>query len=111
MKKSILRLCLIVLVSVGFGTISESNAAVIEKMNKKELQALDETESKERLEVIEVRLKEIQEMDLKSLPRAERQEITKELREIKKQHDFLSEGVYLSVGAIIIILLVLILLT
>jgi hypothetical protein len=50
-------------------------------------------------------------MDLKSLPRAERQEINKELREIKKQHDFLADGVYLSVGAIIIILLVLILLT
>ena len=111
MKKSMLRLCLIVLVSIGFGTISESNGAVIEKMNKKELQSLDESEAQERLEVIEVRLKEIQAMDLKSLPRAERKEITKELREIKKQHDFLADGVYLSVGAIIIILLVLILLT
>jgi VIT1/CCC1 family predicted Fe2+/Mn2+ transporter len=111
MKKSMLRLCMIALVAIGFGTISEGNASEIEKMNKKELQALDENESKERLEVIEVRLKEIQEMDVKSLPRAERKEITKELREIKKQHDFLSDGVYLSVGAIIIILLVLILLT
>jgi DNA gyrase/topoisomerase IV subunit A len=111
MKKSMLRLCMIAIVAIGFGTISEGNAAVIEKMNKKELQALSDDEAKQQLEVIEVRLKEIQEMDVKSLPRAERKEITKELREIKKQHDFLADGVYLSVGAIIIILLVLILLT
>lgn len=110
MKKSLSKwgiLALFILV----GLAGNAEAAKIEKMNKKELQALSETQVQERLLLLESRVSEIQAMDVASLPTAERREVAKELREIKKQNDFLSGGVYLSVGAIIIILLVLILLT
>ncbi len=89
----------------------QSSAAEVTPMNKKQLQALSETEVAERLELLESRVQEINAMDLSSLTKAEKRDIKKELREIKKQNEFLSGGVYLSVGAIIIIILLLILLT
>lgn len=110
MKKSIYKLGVVALFLL-IGLAENAEAAKIEKMNKKELQALSESQAQEQLQLLEARLTEIQAMDLASLPTAERREVAKELREIKKQNEFLSGGVYLSVGAIIIILLVLILLT
>lgn len=53
------------------------------------------------------RLIEIRDMDKSNLTRAEKKELRKEVKEIKKQE---RRGVYLSVGAIIIIILLLILL-
>lgn len=103
---SVLSLCVCALVFTH-----DAEAAKIEKMDKKELQSLSEAEVEKQLQLLEERVLEIQAMDLSSMERPERREIKKELREIKKQNDFLSGGVYLSVGAIIIILLVLILLT
>lgn len=55
------------------------------------------------------RLEEIKAMDLKSLPRAERRALRKEVKEIdQKVQD--SGYVYISVGALVIIILLLILL-
>ena len=92
-------------------SMGQATAAEINPMNKRELKALTETEVAERLELLESRLSEIKSMDLSTLSKSEKRDVKKELREIKKQNDFLSEGVYLSVGGIIIILLLLILLT
>ncbi len=62
-----------------------------------------------RINTIEARVLEIKEMDKSSLSRQEKKELRKELLEMKKEAKVLSNGVYLSVGAIIIIILLLIL--
>lgn len=55
------------------------------------------------------RIEEIKEMDRSALSRAEKKELRKELREMKKEvHD--DYGIYISWGAIIVILLLIILL-
>jgi gas vesicle protein len=56
------------------------------------------------------RLEEIKEMDKSSLKSSEKKELRKEVREIKSELKRSGQGVYFSVGAIIIIILLLILL-
>lgn len=56
------------------------------------------------------RLEEIKEMDRSTLSRAERKALRVEVRSIKKEMAALSGGVYISVGAILLIALLLILL-
>ena len=56
------------------------------------------------------RLKEIQEMSKMNLSKDEKKSLRKEVKGIKKEMKANSRGVYLSVGAIIIIVLLLILL-
>ncbi len=56
------------------------------------------------------RLEVIKEMDFKSMKGAEKKQLRKEVRTIKRSLKEANQGVYLSVGAIIIIALVLILL-
>lgn len=56
------------------------------------------------------RLNEIKEMDKSSLTRTERKELRKEVRTIKKDIRSSGSGLYISTGAIIIILLLIIIL-
>lgn len=56
------------------------------------------------------RLNEIKMMDIKSMNATQKKELRKEVRAIKSDMRKASEGVYLSVGAIIIIILLVILL-
>lgn len=77
------------------------------KKDKKEL-TVDE---KARVAEIEIRVAEIKAMDLSDLSSAERNDVKEELKEMKKEARALGNGVYISVGAIIIILLLIILLT
>ena len=56
------------------------------------------------------RLNEIKEMDKSNLTPAEKKELRKELRETKKELRQVSDGVYISAGALIVILLLLIIL-
>lgn len=57
------------------------------------------------------RLEEIRAMDIKSMSKAEKKELRKEVRSIEKEiRQINNGGVYISVGGIIIILLLLILL-
>ena len=56
------------------------------------------------------RLDEIKAMDKSSLQSSEKKELRKEVREIKKELKASGNGVYFSVGAIIIVILLLILL-
>ncbi|SKB42577.1 hypothetical protein [Daejeonella lutea] len=70
----------------------------------------DMTETqKVRLAEISKRAEEIRSMDKSELSRAERKALRNEVLEMKKEAKAMSGGVYLSVGAIIIILLILIL--
>lgn len=65
----------------------------------------------ERLVEMEARVEEIKAMDLMSMSKDERKDIREELKEMKAEARATGSGVYISVGAIIIILLILILLT
>jgi VIT1/CCC1 family predicted Fe2+/Mn2+ transporter len=60
-----------------------------------------------RVQQIKNRLVEIRNMDMSTLSKAEKKELRKEVKSLRKEAA--SQGVYLSVGAIIIIILLLIL--
>lgn len=77
------------------------------KKNKTEL-----TEAqKEKLAEIQARVDEIKGMDFREMSKEERKDIRNELKEMKEEAKRAGGGVYISVGAIIIILLILILVT
>lgn len=65
-----------------------------------------------RIEQIENRVAEIQEMDFSELERAEKKALKSELKSLEKEAKALGNGggIYISTGAIIIILLLIILL-
>lgn len=70
------------------------------------VQTIDSSNSKELL----ARLEEIKAMDMSAMSRVEKKELRKEVRSVKKQLGDNHDGVYLSVGAIIVIVLLLIIL-
>jgi hypothetical protein len=63
-----------------------------------------------RLEVLMQRLEVIKGMDKSAMSRLEKKDLRKEVRAIKKEMKVMKGGVYLSIGAIIIVILLLILL-
>lgn len=66
--------------------------------------------SNERGEFLIHRLKEIKSMDKSDLSRTEKRELRKEVKSIKAELTAAGKGIYLSIGAIIIVILLLILL-
>lgn len=84
------------------------NAAGLSK-DKEETELSPEDEA--RLEEMKARVDEIKSMDLSELSKDERKEVREELRGMKKEAKAMGDGIYLSVGAIIVILLILILVT
>jgi hypothetical protein len=63
----------------------------------------------ERLSEMESRVNEIKAMDFREISKDERKEIREELKSMKAEARENGNGIYLSVGAIIVILLILIL--
>ncbi|MBT1702401.1 hypothetical protein [Chryseosolibacter indicus] len=63
-----------------------------------------------QLQKLNERLKEIEAMDIKKLSKEEKKALRGEVKKIKKEMKVVSGGVYLSVGAILLIALLLILL-
>jgi hypothetical protein len=90
-----------------FTSVAPAAMAKTEKKIKPELTA----EQQLRLEEIQTRLAEIKSMDFGEMSKNELKEVKVELKELKKEAKQNGGGIYLSVGAIIIILLVLILIT
>ena len=72
--------------------------------------AVPSTSSSAEANALLARLEEIKAMDKSTMRAPEKRQLRKEVRSIKKNLARLSDGVYLSVGAIIIIVLLLILL-
>ncbi len=68
-------------------------------------------EDEKRLEEINERVLEIKAMNFAEMTKAERKEIRHELREINKEAKRVGDGIYISAGAIIIILLILLIIT
>jgi len=63
-----------------------------------------------RVQVLVQRLEEIKGMNKSEMTRLEKKSLRNEVKDIKKEMKVMSGGVYLSVGAIIIVILLLILL-
>ena len=86
--------------------------AAIASDNNKDKNTTELSEAdKERLAEIEARVDEIKEMKISDLDKDERRALKKELKEMNKEAKQLGGGVYISVGAIILIIILLILLT
>nr|MBI1230411.1 hypothetical protein [Cytophagales bacterium] len=68
-------------------------------------------EEAERLDELKHRVEEIKAMDFSELSKVEKKAIKKELREINKEAKAVGGGVYISAGAIIIILVILLIIT
>jgi hypothetical protein len=64
----------------------------------------------EQVKRLERRLEEIKAMDHKTLSSSEKRALRKEVRSIKKEMKEISGGVYISVGALLLIILLIILL-
>lgn len=62
-----------------------------------------------RVKALQFRLKQINEMDLNHLDKQQKKELKKEVQEIQKELKTTGNGIYISVGGIIIILLIIIL--
>lgn len=82
------------------------NANAIGPVSGTEVSAKDA----ERAKILNDRLNEINEMDKSALTRSEKRELRKEVKSINEELQQISGGVYLSIGAIIVVLLLLILL-
>ncbi|MBK0380456.1 hypothetical protein [Mucilaginibacter segetis] len=112
MKKKIYLIAVTMLLSI---TAFNSNAATFEggkdkKDYKEEFAKMTDEQKQARVEEIKTRVEEIKHMDKSHLTRQDKKELRHELRELKHEAQAAtSGGVYLSVGAIIIIILVLIL--
>jgi uncharacterized protein (DUF885 family) len=92
-------------------TVTNTSAAITyDKRPKKEKVAdMTEEQKRARLEEMKSRVNEIKAIDRSTLTKADRKALKKELREMNKEARIMKGGIYLSVGAIIIIILVLIL--
>ncbi|MGN6420331.1 MAG: hypothetical protein ACTHMC_22680 [Pseudobacter sp.] len=78
--------------------------------SKKEVAAMTPAEKEARVNAIVKRVEEIRAMDKSSLTRTEKKELKKELRSLNKEAKVFGRGgIYLSVGAILVIILLLIL--
>lgn len=97
MRKLLAGIVIFLSLSVGFPVTAAPTAAITEKP------------APERIDQLTRRLEEIRSMDMENLSRTEKRVLRKEVKEIKKEMQ-LSGGVYISVGALLIIILLLILL-
>lgn len=106
MKKKII--CLLLL---GTLFVNVDANALVSKNNAESKNTIILTnEEKAKTEAFVVRLNEIKEMDKSNLTSAEKKVLRKEVRTIKAEIAKSSGGIYLSVGAILLVVLLLILL-
>lgn len=104
-KISIILTCILLTAS-----IANTYASTIEDKRplKERIAAMTEEEKKARAEEIRTRVEEIKSMDKSTLTRAEKKALKKELKSMNREAKEI-RGIYLSFGAIIIIILLLIL--
>ncbi|MFD0988523.1 hypothetical protein ACFQ1R_00315 [Mariniflexile jejuense] len=103
MKKSVFYLVIVIALSIVPSTAlaSEKNPMPIEKTP---------TEIPAEVKTMLDRLEEIKNMDKSNLKPSERKELRKEVRDMKKKIRKSGNGIYISSGAIILILLILLIL-
>lgn len=106
MKKYTLLLMFLMLFTAIVPSMAEAKDAKKDK-NNTEVSAEDQA----RLVEIEARVKEIKEMDFSEMTKPERKAVKTELKSLNKEAKQVGGGVYISVGAIIVILLIILLVT
>ena len=94
-----------------FFSVQMLNAAPTETKGKNNDKSELTEAQKARVTEMENRLEEIKGMDFQSMSNDEKNDVKMEMKEMKAEARATGNGVYLSVGAIIIIVLLLILLT
>lgn len=99
MRKTLM-LMLVAIMSVTFNPLQASNGTPVNPV---------ETAANAHAETLISRLNEIKDMDKSDLSRVEKRELRKEVKAIKADLKSSGNGIYLSVGAIIIVILLLIL--
>ncbi len=109
MKTRIFTVCLCMLLMTSSTPLFASINTKDRRSLKKEAAAMTADQKAARLETIRARVEEIKSIDKSTLSRSEKKALKKELREMNREARTMRGGVYLSVGAIIIIILVLIL--
>lgn len=67
-------------------------------------------EDAQKVEALSLRLDELKTMDMSDMSRVEKKETRKEIKEIKRELKALNGGIYLSAGALIVIVILLIVL-
>lgn len=102
--KNILRVASFVMISAIALPVAASSEVPVSNKTTSE-KAVDP-----KVAVLMQRLSEIKAMDRTEMTSLERKNLRKEVKEIKSEMKVISGGVYLSVGAIIIVILLLILL-
>ncbi|MFP4366083.1 MAG: hypothetical protein ACLFQA_03215 [Bacteroidales bacterium] len=124
MKKSIFLAGVMIIAFIFpdvFATGSESgsdNNAVIEIRDDKlaesdkagAIEAEEDILSEEEIKLLEMRIEEIRDMNKSDLTGEEKKDLKNELRDIREQMRK-ADGIYLSVGALILILILLVILT
>ncbi|MGZ0017063.1 hypothetical protein [Yeosuana sp. AK3] len=103
MRKKALHLMVVLLLSLFTSTAMATEKKLVAKHTPN-------TEIPAEIKILLNRIDEIKAMDKSTLKSSERKELRKEVREIKKEIKAKGGGLYLSAGAIIIILLVLLIL-
>lgn len=99
---------LLLMVTTTFAEAATSSNEPVK--SKKEVAAMTPAERDARVATIIRRVEEIKAMDRSKLSREERKELKKELRSLNKEAKVFGRGgIYLSVGAILVIILILIL--
>lgn len=82
-----------------------------EPLDKKVIENMTEEQRIKRVELLEKRVAEIKEMPLKDLERSERKALRKEVRAINKETKALQgAGIYISGGALLVALILLLIL-
>ena len=106
MKKSLIALIAFSLC----GTLMASTGE-LERLDKRTVKNMTATEMEQRSADLNDRLTVIQSMDFESLERTERKTLKKELRYINREMSALANGgIYLSTGALLIIILLILIL-
>jgi glucose-6-phosphate isomerase len=84
----------------------------ITPLDRNTIKNMNDEQRQARVNVLENRLREFEAMDLKALEKADKKEIKKEVKDINrelKKHQ-VSGGVYIGIGALIVLVILLILL-
>ncbi|HEX8059885.1 MAG TPA: hypothetical protein VF473_03070 [Cyclobacteriaceae bacterium] len=103
--KSVIMLVLAMIMSVGSFAAPAANEVIPATTTPVESPA-----NKADMERMMNRLEEIKSMDLENMPRSEKRKYAKEVKQIQKKMKALNGGVYISAGALLVILILLLIL-
>ncbi len=108
--KKIIFCIMAIMLSLTFLPLQSFASATEKPTSLVATKAPETTESAEAKALV-LRLDEIKAMDMSKLKSADKKELRKEVRSIKRELKTISGGVYISAGVLIVILIILVILT